>query len=264
MKTLTKDAADGMVSSHRGSHEFAARRNHAVLQDSSAAHVLTSIKRQSNGCKSVRCVVCGATVCLKYPARYRLDTCIKQRDNATRLLVKSLREHCLQSHAADWIWNVVPPSGILQGGFSEAELPPLDGFLHLAMKNATRKGGILPTQQPTTQKTAREMLSCFIGFIGYALCYLELCPRTIRFWEGRTNRRLELRDEARHRLLEIRDSARAHMQSTAFESTLETLGFEHTLNRLLLFFVQLGRYKRCNLFVEPSLSEEYKHLDDIE
>lgn len=124
--------------------------------------------------------------------------------------------------------------------------------MHLALKMAATKA---PT--PNTGDII-DLGICFCERLTYAKCWLRVCPRTYRVLKDNKDRGY-FRDRACEVILEeIRISVKKHMLSSFFQATVDHLGKVPILNLLQLFFVEMGRYKRCNVFVEPSMLEKTK------
>jgi hypothetical protein len=205
------------------------------------------------------CIVCGRTVFTKRPVKYRLDKKITQGDAAGRELVRVGRKHCDEFHRNTWVWNLVPDSGWLtceerRDGHERAHL---DGILHQAMSNAARK---MPV--PTDKHLDLTILFC--QRVTFAQCWLAWCSKSYLRQSKSVVVSNGVRDVAYQRLSEIQNSAIIHMRSYHFQQKAHEYGKDQLINLLQLYFMQIGRYKQCGVFVEISLFERMKQMPDIE
>jgi hypothetical protein len=205
------------------------------------------------------CIVCKARIPTKHKVKYRYDVKIKQGDAATRDMVKAGRRHCQKYHDGAWVWNLVPECGTLRlddpmNVYDEA---PLDGLLHQALKTAATKT-FLPIKHDVI-----ELFGAFTERLIFAKCWLRFCPRTYQILKSLGNRSA-LRDCAIRRLDEILHSTRTYMRSPEFQERMNQYSYENIVNLLQLFCVEIGRYKRCGILLEPSLFEIYRQLPEKE
>jgi hypothetical protein len=205
------------------------------------------------------CMVCGEQIPTRHKVKYRYDLKITQHDASSRAMVMAGRRHCRQRHDDTWVWNILPDCGtsvIVEHNDMNSQ-SPLDTLIHQATKMASTKA------HSPTNLDINQFVCAFCEKITYAKCWLRFCPRTYRILKSRADRS-NLRDQAIERLDEILVSSKKHMRSESFQNTVDEYGFEPLLNLQQLFFVQMGRYKRCNIFVEPELYQRLKELPQSE
>jgi hypothetical protein len=155
------------------------------------------------------------------------------------------------------VWNFVPECGALNidDHTKVSSDAPVDGLIHMAMKTASSETAIPTTKHPYNFGVA------FCERLTYAKCWLQFCPRTYRVLKNKKDR-VKLRARAIERIDRILGSARIHMQSSIFIEMLDRHRTANVINLFQLFFVELGRYKRCELFTGPMLLEELKQLPE--
>jgi hypothetical protein len=209
--------------------------------------------------ESFFCLVCKAQVSTRHQVKYNYDLKIKQCDAASRDMVKVGRRHCQKHHNDTWMWNLVPECGALTMEdpaimYHEA---PLDGLVHQALKVAATQ-----TALPIT----KEILELMLGFsdrMTYAKCWLKFCLKKNRILKHQKNHR-KLRDRAVERIDEIQCAARKYMRTEEFQQAIDCHETGNVINFLQLFCVEVGRYRRCGVFLEPSLRNKYKLLPEKE
>jgi hypothetical protein len=205
------------------------------------------------------CLVCKAQVTTRHQVEYKHDLKIKQCDAASRDMVKVGRRHCQKNHNDTWMWNLVPECGALTMEdpatlYNEA---PLDGLVHQALKTAATQ-----TALPVT-KDIVELILAFSDRMTYAKCWLRFCLKKNRILKNQKDHR-KLRDRAVERIEEIHTAARTYMRTKEFQQSIDCHETVNVINLLQLFCVEVGRYRRCRVFLEPSLRNKYKLLPERE
>jgi hypothetical protein len=209
--------------------------------------------------ESFFCLVCKARVSTRHQVKYKHDLKIKQCDAASRAMVKVGRRHCRKNHNDTWMWNLVPECGALTMEdpailYNEA---PLDSLLHQALKTAATQ-----TALPVT-KDIVELITGFSDRMTYAKCWLRFCLKKNPILKKQKDHR-KLRDRAVERIDEIHTAARKYMRTKEFQQAIDSYETENVINFLQLFCVEVGRYRRCRVFLEPSLHNKYKLLPERE
>lgn len=199
----------------------------------------------------ILCTVCQLTIQTKMSWAFFDGYRCCQTTAEERELVRVGRRHCETFHNDEWMWNFVPASGWTK---VESRQPaPLDSMIHKALSHAAR-------HKPIPQKAdVNCMWIKFFERIAHAQC------RLLVYQETKTDKAKRDRAVVAYgRLFNIALSAEKRMNSPEFHAETEKYGLKRVLNYCELFFQEIGRYKRCSLFVETDLCYEMSVFKDYE
>jgi hypothetical protein len=211
------------------------------------------------------CIVCCAVIQTKRPVRYQLEHRIGQRTATERELVRLGRKHCEECHRDMWIWNLVPDSGWLTHEDQRFLEPsaPLDMLIHQAMSNAAKKAPI------PNKAVFNDLIIVFCDRMSHARAWLVWCSNAYIRQSRSFGTSDTIREIAYQRLNQLLSSAHRRMHSRSFMEDYGSMpngskGSTLFLNSLQLYFLEVGRYKKCDIFIERSLAESMKRLPPIE
>jgi hypothetical protein len=207
-----------------------------------------------------QCIVCGEVIHTKRRVKYDLMDRITQSNTGERELVRVGRKHCEDRHRNMWIWNLVPDSGWLSHEDQRVlqRSAPLDMLIHQAMSNAAKKTPI------RNKADLLELIIVFCDRMSYARAWLEWCSSAYIRQSRSFGTSGAIRETAYRRLSMLLSSASRRMHSTSFMEQAQSMRRTLFLNSLQLYFLEIGRYKKCNMFIERALADRFKWLPPIE
>jgi hypothetical protein len=208
-----------------------------------------------------KCIVCGEILHTTRPVYYPITKCIPQYGLSDKELVKVGRKHCETSHPKTWIWNMIPTGHLSAGQEPLTHESTVDMILHQAMSLAARKH---PIDLPYAENSDFYMI-IFEARMVQAMTWMDLkCPIYIRrFDQAYSGIVMGAREVAEQRIKEMRWSARRHMLSDATKRKLQRIlqvNSYDLYNEFQLTFLELGRYKRCDLFLESKFVQKFRKI----
>jgi hypothetical protein len=228
--------------------------------DLAAAALLDLGQRSPKTSFQFQCIVCGEVIQTKRPVKYQLEHRITQCTVGERELVRLGRKHCQDFHREMWIWNLVPDSGWLTHEDQRVLEPsaPLDMLIHQAMYNAAKK-----TPVPI-KADLDDLILVFCDRMSAARAWLNWCSTAYIRQSKSQGTSDMIRETAYERLNVLLSSAHRRLHSPSFMELARSMRRTLFLNSLQLYFLEIGRYKKCDLFVEGSLAEWMRRLPPIE
>ena len=200
-----------------------------------ALYGLCHLKIQSR--HSITCLVCGKPIRVNKPLSYEWQGNISMNNSRDIYMVHTLRKHYQRQHPLIPIWNAVPESKFKDGSI----LPPLEYLIHQAMR-AGGSNSYIPKE-----KTQKEFLVAFSSRMSRAISWIEWNPMVLRRLTqlGVEKTACETASDRLRTLLEV---GSATINSTAFMDNAKNYTLEQLFNILMLYFSEMGRYKKCEVF----------------
>jgi len=187
---------------------------------------------------SIKCCVCNKRIRTNKKLSYNLTEPISQDTNEGRYLVSILRRHSAKEHPSTPVWNSVPEKRFT----TDSKTPRLEFLIHQALRAGGGAGGFVPAELKQT-----DFLVSFIVRISNSITWFrwnKMAPKRI----ARLGEELSLGNSAEEHLRMTLKIVYGIIESKQFVDAMSTHSLEQLFNLLMLFFYEMGRYKRCPVF----------------
>lgn len=196
------------------------------------------------------CCVCGRLVGLRSNTSICVNKRIVQKTPDERDAVKNLRKHCALYHAEEYLWNVLPASGLASSESYNSEGLIKDEVLHHAFSLAAAEFNLedLRDTPPMSFWVKLSVARCT-----WARCWLKLGSKVFLSKKVKDVRK---RAALRHEILlqiDIIETTLVRLLETTFNSSVAGLGAGRWVNLYQLLFLERSRYrtlKKNNYFTE--------------
>ena len=234
------------VANENNISEFIAERKNSTSSKKRTA--LKAIRLLKGGKQwSMNCFVCNHLILANKNITYDWKKGVSQDGNSGKYLVNIIRRHCQREHPETWLWNAVPETRFQV----ENGIPAIDYLLHQAM----RAGGAFGFVPIVLSQS--DFMVAFVERMASSKSWLRwhhtmVAKRLNRLGEAKT-----ICAVASDTLDTLTERGKAKILSNSFCKSLQEHTLEQLFNKLMLFFYEIGRYKKCRVFVtSPDITFE--------
>lgn len=219
---------------------------HGLMSD--AANALCLLKTECSRVKEKRkfgfqCLVCKKYISLTQDVNYDWRKPFGADTTSGRYLKRVCRRHCLNEHPKTPLWNVVYNSETKYS--AEMNDQPFSIFIHQAMKAGCIMGAV------PVNSNRNEFTIAFKCRILSSICWIKWSQRAwdrLQQFVQDKDKQQQVRSDVILELEKVEKIGCKKINSDAFAEVAKNHSTESLFNELMLFFCDLGRYRKCQIF----------------